>query len=42
MYFRSGFTQVFTHSTSPNEKEYIHKFTKSVLSYFVDKFDNKR
>lgn len=42
MYFRSGFTQVFTYSTSPNEKEFIHKFTKSVLPYFVDKFDNKR
>ena len=41
-YFKSGFTQVYTHSTSPNEKEFIHKFTKNVLPYFVDKFDNKR
>ena len=41
-YFKSGFTQVYTHSTSPNEKEFIHKFTKNVLPYFVDKLDNKR
>jgi coenzyme F420-dependent glucose-6-phosphate dehydrogenase len=41
-YFKSGFTQVSTHSTSPNEKEFIHKFTKNALPYFVDKFDNKR
>lgn len=29
-YFESGFTQVFTHSTSPDE------LTKSVLPYFTD------
>jgi coenzyme F420-dependent glucose-6-phosphate dehydrogenase len=33
-YFKSGFTQVFTHSTSPDEKEFIKKFTKEVLPYF--------
>ena len=36
-YFKSGFTQVFTHSTSPDEKIFIQKFTKSVLPYFEDK-----
>jgi alkanesulfonate monooxygenase SsuD/methylene tetrahydromethanopterin reductase-like flavin-dependent oxidoreductase (luciferase family) len=35
-YFKSGFTQVFTHGTSPNEKEFIQKFTKGVLPYFMD------
>ena len=41
-YFKAGFTQVFTHSTSPNEKEFIQKFTKGVLPYFIDKSNNKR
>ena len=41
-YFESGFTQVFTHSTSPDEKEFIQKFSKSVLPYFVDKFRQQR
>ena len=41
-YFKSGFTQVFTHSTSPDEKEFIQKFTKDVLPYFMDKSNNKR
>ena len=40
-YFDSGFTQVFTHSTSPDEKEFIQKFTKNVLPYFIDKSNNK-
>jgi alkanesulfonate monooxygenase SsuD/methylene tetrahydromethanopterin reductase-like flavin-dependent oxidoreductase (luciferase family) len=35
-YFESGFTQVFTHSTSPDEKKFIHEFTKSILPYFID------
>jgi coenzyme F420-dependent glucose-6-phosphate dehydrogenase len=39
-YFKSGFTQVFTHSTSPNEKEFIQKFTKEVIPYFTDKSNN--
>jgi hypothetical protein len=33
---KSGFTQVFTHSTSPDEKEFIQKFIKDVLPYFID------
>jgi alkanesulfonate monooxygenase SsuD/methylene tetrahydromethanopterin reductase-like flavin-dependent oxidoreductase (luciferase family) len=41
-YFESGFTQVFTHSTSPDEKEFIQKFTKSVLPYFENEFDKER
>jgi len=40
-YFESGFTQVFTHSTSPDEKEFIEKFTKRVLPYFTDRSNNK-
>jgi coenzyme F420-dependent glucose-6-phosphate dehydrogenase len=35
-YYEAGFTQVFTHSTSPNEKKFIQEFTKSVLPYFTD------
>jgi hypothetical protein len=41
-YFKSGFTQVFIHSTSPDEKEFIQKFTKEALPYFIDKSNNKR
>jgi coenzyme F420-dependent glucose-6-phosphate dehydrogenase len=41
-YFESGFTQVFTHSTSPDEKEFIQIFTKRVLPYFTDKSNNNR
>jgi coenzyme F420-dependent glucose-6-phosphate dehydrogenase len=33
-YFKAGFTQVYTHSTSPNEVQFIQKFTKKVLPYF--------
>jgi hypothetical protein len=33
-------THVFTHSTSPNEIEFIQKFTKGVLPYFMDKYNN--
>ena len=33
-YFKAGFTQVYTHSTSPNEIEFIQKFAKKVLPYF--------
>jgi coenzyme F420-dependent glucose-6-phosphate dehydrogenase len=38
-YFACGYTQVYTHSTSPNEKEFIQKFTKDVLPYFKDKYN---
>ncbi|HKO39641.1 MAG TPA: LLM class flavin-dependent oxidoreductase [Nitrososphaeraceae archaeon] len=36
-YFNAGFTQVYTHSTSPNEIEFIKKFANKVISYFEDK-----
>jgi coenzyme F420-dependent glucose-6-phosphate dehydrogenase len=36
-YFKAGFTQVYTHSTSPNEIEFIQKFAKKVLPYFEKK-----
>jgi coenzyme F420-dependent glucose-6-phosphate dehydrogenase len=41
-YFKSGFTQVFTHSTSPDEKEFIQKFTNSVLPYFAHEFNKEK
>ena len=31
---------MLTDSTSPNEKEFIQKFTKGVLPYFIDKSNN--
>jgi coenzyme F420-dependent glucose-6-phosphate dehydrogenase len=36
-YFKAGFTQVYTHSTSPNEIEFIQKFSKKVLPYFENR-----
>jgi alkanesulfonate monooxygenase SsuD/methylene tetrahydromethanopterin reductase-like flavin-dependent oxidoreductase (luciferase family) len=39
-YFDCGFTQVYTHSTSPNEKEFIQRFTQCVLPYFKDRYNN--
>ncbi len=36
-YFKAGFTQVYTHSTSPNEIEFIQEFTQKVLPYFKEK-----
>lgn len=36
-YFQAGFTQLFVHSTSPNEIEFIRLFTKKVLPYFQDR-----
>ena len=40
-YFNAGFTQVYTHSTSPNEIEFIKKFANKVIPYFEDKRINK-
>ena len=34
-YFQAGFTQLYIHSTSPDEIEFIRLFTKKVLPYFV-------
>lgn len=36
-YFNAGFTQVYTHSTSLNEIEFIKKFANKVLPYFEEK-----
>jgi len=36
-YFRAGFTQIYVHSTSPDEIEFIRLFSKRVLPYFRDK-----
>ena len=33
-YFQAGFTQLYIHSTSPDEIEFIRLFTKKVLPYF--------
>jgi coenzyme F420-dependent glucose-6-phosphate dehydrogenase len=33
-YFKVGFTRVYVHSTSPDEVEFIHEFSKRVLPYF--------
>jgi len=37
-YFRAGFTQIYVHSTSPDEIEFIRLFSKRVLPYFRDKW----
>ncbi|HJU79459.1 MAG TPA: LLM class flavin-dependent oxidoreductase [Nitrososphaeraceae archaeon] len=36
-YFQAGFTQLYVHSTSPDEIEFIRLFTKKVLPYFQDR-----
>jgi coenzyme F420-dependent glucose-6-phosphate dehydrogenase len=36
-YFQAGFTQLYIHSTSPDEIEFIRLFTKKVLPYFYPK-----
>jgi coenzyme F420-dependent glucose-6-phosphate dehydrogenase len=36
-YFHEGFTQIYVHSTSPDEVEFIRLFSKKVLPYFRDK-----
>jgi coenzyme F420-dependent glucose-6-phosphate dehydrogenase len=33
-YFAAGFTQLYLHSTSPNELEFVHKFCDNVLPHF--------
>ena len=35
-YFKAGFTQIYLHSTSPNELEFVQKFCNKVLPYFKD------
>jgi hypothetical protein len=41
-YFRAGFTQIYVHSTSPDEIEFIRLFSKRVLPYFLDKWENSK
>jgi len=36
-YFHAGFTQIYVHSTSPDEIEFIKLFSKKVLPYFRDR-----
>jgi coenzyme F420-dependent glucose-6-phosphate dehydrogenase len=36
-YFKAGFTQIYTHSTSPNEIEFIKTFANKVLPYFEER-----
>ena len=41
-YFRAGFTQIYLHSTSPDEIEFIRLFSKRVLPYFLDKWEKSK
>ena len=34
-YFNAGFTQIYLHSTSPNELDFVKEFCKKVLPYFA-------
>jgi coenzyme F420-dependent glucose-6-phosphate dehydrogenase len=36
-YFKSGFTQIYLHSTSPNELDFVQQFCKKVLPHFKEK-----
>jgi coenzyme F420-dependent glucose-6-phosphate dehydrogenase len=36
-YFKAGFTRVYVHSTSPDEIEFVHTFSKKVLPYFKNR-----
>ena len=36
-YFHAGFTEIYVHSTSPDEIEFLRLFSKKVLSYFRDR-----
>ncbi|WP_458745066.1 LLM class flavin-dependent oxidoreductase [Candidatus Nitrosocosmicus sp. T] len=35
-YFKAGFTQIYLHSTSPNEIEFVQQFCKKVLPHFAE------
>lgn len=41
-YFKTGFTRVYIHSTSPEEQEFIRIFCKKVLPYFWETLKNKK
>ena len=36
-YFKAGFTQIYLHSTSPDEMDFVQKFCTKLLPYFKDK-----
>jgi alkanesulfonate monooxygenase SsuD/methylene tetrahydromethanopterin reductase-like flavin-dependent oxidoreductase (luciferase family) len=36
-YLKAGFTQIYTHSTSPNEIEFLKIFANKVLPYFEER-----
>ncbi|HYT01409.1 MAG TPA: LLM class flavin-dependent oxidoreductase [Candidatus Acidoferrum sp.] len=36
-YFKSGFTKVYIHSTSPDETYFVRSFSKKVLPYFSER-----
>lgn len=36
-YFHAGFTEIYVHSTSPDEIEFLRLFSKKVLPYFRDR-----
>ena len=36
-YFKAGFTQIYIHSTSPNDIEFIKIFANKVLPYFEER-----
>ncbi len=36
-YFNSGFTQIYLHSTSPDELDFVQQFCKKVLPHFREK-----
>jgi coenzyme F420-dependent glucose-6-phosphate dehydrogenase len=38
-YFKSGFTRVYMHSTSPDEIGFIRDFCARVLPYFNDRMN---
>ena len=35
-YFKAGFTQIYLHSTSPKEIEFVQQFCKKVLPHFEE------
>ena len=35
-YFKSGFTQIYLHSTSPDEIDFVKQFCKKVLPHFKE------
>lgn len=41
-YFKVGFTNVFVHSTSPEEIKFVREFGRKVLPYFADKSKDEK